>query len=52
MDNVQHTITNAATCPVCGSDMKREKSDSPHDRYTGHFTCQNRNCNVSTTIRN
>lgn len=47
-----HTIANTVPCPVCGSDMKRDVTDSPHDRYTGHFTCQNRECNVTKTVRN
>lgn len=51
MEAIQQTITNSVFCPVCGSEMKRDKSDSPHDMYTGHFTCQNEDCNVSATMR-
>lgn len=49
---MEQTITNKVICPCCGSEMKRDKTDSPHDRYTGNFTCQNRDCNVSTVVRN
>lgn len=52
MNKTPETITNKVSCPVCGSDMKRDGTDNPHDRYTGHFTCQNGDCNVSITVRN
>ena len=45
-------ITNNKPCPVCGSDMRRDATDSPHDMYTGHYTCANHECNISTTIHN
>lgn len=46
------TITNNKKCPVCGSDMTRDKTDSPHDLYTEHRTCRNPICGVSVTIHN
>lgn len=46
------TIANYIKCPCCGSDMKRDKSDSPHNRYVGHYTCQNQQCTISATVRN
>lgn len=52
MNTPETTVTNNKTCPVCGSDMKRDKADSPHDIYTGHYTCCNDKCGVNATIRN
>ena len=46
------TITNNRPCPICGSDMKRDASDSPHDMYTEHRTCCNPDCGISATFRN
>lgn len=46
------TFTNHKTCPVCGSDMRREKTDSPHDMYIEHRVCCNPNCGVSKTFYN
>lgn len=43
---------NTRPCPVCGSDMKRDKIDNIHDVYTEHFTCCNQRCTVSVTFRN
>lgn len=52
MQNVEHTITNNKKCPVCGSDMKRDKTDNIHNEYVGQYTCQNHECGISATIRN
>lgn len=46
------TITNNRKCPVCGSDMERDGTDSPHDLYTEHRTCANINCGISHTFHN
>lgn len=46
------TITNNRKCPVCGSDMTRDKSDNPHDVYTEHRTCCNPDCGVQATFHN
>lgn len=48
----QNFVTNNRTCPVCGSDMKRDASDSPHDLYTEHCTCTNQECGISATFHN
>lgn len=45
-------VNNNKTCPCCGSDMRRESSDSPHDLYTGHYVCMNQQCTASVTIHN
>ena len=46
------TIVDTKRCPVCGSDMKRDKTDNPHDVYTGHYTCCNQKCTVNAIFRN
>lgn len=47
------TVNNTKICPVCGSDMRRESSDSPHDDYEGHYVCCNHEaCGVSVTVLN
>lgn len=45
-------VTNSRTCPVCGSEMKRDKTDNVHDKYTEHCTCVNHECGISKTFRN
>ena len=55
-DNRIHPETewfnNNKPCPVCGSDMIRESSDSPHDIYIEHRVCTNIMCGVSKTFIN
>lgn len=46
----QETIKNAQICPMCGSEMERDRTDSPHDLYTEHCTCANHNCEYSMTV--
>lgn len=49
-ENGMH-VTNNITCPVCGSDMRREVEDSPHDVYTAHYVCCNHEtCGISSTV--
>ena len=45
-------VNNNKTCPCCGSDMRRNSTDSPHDLYTEHYTCMNQQCTASVTINN
>ena len=45
-------VNNNIICPCCGSDMRRESSDSPHDLYTEHYVCMNQQCTASVTIHN
>lgn len=52
MDNTPTIVNNNKICPVCGSEMKRDKSDNVHDEYCGHYTCKNQQCTASVTIRN
>ena len=53
MDNTpKETVTDKQICPVCGSDMKRDKTDNHHNKYVGNYTCQNQECTVSATFRN
>ena len=47
-----NTITDTKKCPVCGSDMKRDKTDNHHNLYVGNYTCQNQQCTISATFRN
>lgn len=46
----QEVIKNTQICPMCGSEMKRDKSDSPHDLYTENYTCQKRECENTMTV--
>ena len=50
--NTGEYVNNNKTCPCCGSDMKRNSTDSPHDLHTEHYTCQNQQCTASVTIHN
>lgn len=55
MNNESNTliiVNNNKICPVCGSEMKREKSDNPHNVYVGNYTCANQACAVSVVVRN
>ena len=52
MNNTPIIANNNKICPVCGSEMKRDKSDNVHDVYCGHYTCQNQQCTESVKIRN
>lgn len=47
------TVENTHTCPICGSDMRREQTDSPHNDYSGHYVCCNHEaCGISATVLN
>lgn len=46
------TYTNNRVCPVCGSDMTRDKDDNPHDCYIEHRTCTNPDCGAQKTFYN
>ncbi len=48
----EDVIKNVIICPMCGSEMKRDKSDSPHDLYTVKCTCTNHKCEYEDTICN
>ena len=37
-------------CPVCGSEMRRESTDSPYDEETFHMVCTNINCGISKNV--
>lgn len=54
MPSVPTNETYAAKviCPCCASEMAKDTTDNPHNRYVGEFTCQNRDCNVHITVRN
>ena len=45
------TFTNNKKCPVCGSDMRRNKTDNPHNDYVGQYTCCNHQCAIEVEIR-
>lgn len=45
------TYAAKVRCPHCGSEMAKDMTDNPHDVYTGHFTCQNRECDANITVR-
>ena len=50
--NTPEIANNNKTCPVCGSDMKRDKSDNIHDEYCGNYICENEQCAGSGIVRN
>lgn len=50
--NANITAKDVQRCPVCGSDMIRNKTDNPHNIYVGQYTCCNQQCNVEATFRN
>lgn len=46
-------VNDTKVCPVCGSDMRRESTDSPHNDYEGHYVCCNHEgCGISRTVLN
>lgn len=50
-ENVKHEIIkNTQICPMCGSEMKRAKTDSPHNIYTENRICANHECEYEMTI--
>ena len=52
MQNTPTVYRDTKPCPVCGSDMKRDKTDTIHDVYTGYYTCCNQQCTTNAVFRN
>lgn len=43
-------ITNHKTCPVCGSDTRRESWDVDNGDGIEYHVCQNGDCGISITF--
>ncbi len=37
-------------CPICGSDMSRDKTDNPHESAPKHMRCNNPNCGICAML--
>ena len=48
----EQTFKDTKKCPVCGSDMHRNRTDNPHNVYVGQYTCRNHECAIEVEFRN
>lgn len=49
---MENTFKDTIVCPVCGSDMIRNRTDDPHNVYVASYTCYNHGCNIEIEVRN
>lgn len=52
LTTIEQTFKDTKSCPACGSDMKRNKTDNPHNVYVGVYTCCNQRCAIEAESRN